>query len=209
MSLYFYILKWYSWFMTDERKKRVMPLKMIYDIDANKECMFPSSVWRREMQHWPEMVQGSKITHIVYPDSDKHVAQLIRRKPDMVSNIRFEVEYEYRDMPYNMISRRPYRDLTEKGEYDRVMDDLSPPKIITKVLAHYGDKIVWDTERFLRYAGPNIDFHDSKDILMKDLFEKVEETPDKWEVFLLTSVKPIVITKTCELNHLTLEQGRT
>jgi len=195
------------WYAPDERYQKLMPLKMIYDVDTSKECMFPSGSWRDVMQHWPEMERGEKRTLFCYPGNA--FAKMIRNKPQIVDNIRFEIEYIYKDCPFNLISRSPFREPDIASENDNFSGDLSYPKMITKVFAHYGDRIVWDTERFLRYAGPKLDFHDSKDIRLADLFESEDMVPDKWEIHTLTSFEPLFIERDALLNRQTLEPDRT
>ena len=205
-----YLIQIFNWWHApDERFRTTMPIKMIYDVDTSKECMFPSGPWRELMQHWPELERDTKTTLYAYPDNNTHIAKLVRNKPLVVSNIRFEVEYTFRECPFNLISRNPFRVPEDSSEFDEPNDDLSYPKMITKVFAHYGDRVVWDTERFLRYAGHKLDFHDSKDIRLRDLFEDASLVPDRWEVHTLTSFEPFFIDKDDELNRHTLEPNKT
>ena len=162
------------------------------------------------MQHWPDMEKGVKTTLYSYPDNNTHIAKLVRNKPLIVDNIRFETEYNHRECPFNLISRSPFRVPSDESEFDYDADeDMTYPKMITKVFAHYGDKVLWDTERFLRYAGPRLDFHDSKDIRLRDLFEDDSLVPDRWEVHTLIGFEPVFINRDDELNRRTLEQDKT
>jgi len=205
-----YLLKIFNWWNApNNRYYKVMPIKMIYDVDTKKECMFPSGPWREVMQHWPELGKNTKTTLYTYPDHNTHIAKLVRNRPPMVSNIRFELEYVHRDCPFNLVSRNPFRELEHTSEFDHFKEDVSYPKMITTVFAHYKERVVWDTERFLRYAGPKLDFHDCKDIRMEDLFEDADMVPDRWEVHTLTGLEPLIIHRTTDLNRQTLEQGRT
>jgi len=67
--------------------------------------------------------------------------------------------------------------------------------------------VIWDTPRFLRYAGPRSDFHGAKDIRMMDLFDTNEDVPDEWRVYMFGNV--IVIKKDELLTHRTLVPDRT
>ena len=69
-----------------------------------------------------------------------------------------------------------------------------------------GELKMWDTARFLRYAGPRLDFHNVKDIRMSDLFDANEEVPDEWHVYMLG--RKIVIKKDDELTPQTFVPSR-
>lgn len=207
MNFYLFFLNMYNLIFSNDRIIITMPKKMIYDINTKNDCIFPNAKWRRVMERWPILSIGQKMTQCIYNEDFKSLSE---SRPKIVSNIRYETEYTFRDCPYNMVTRDINRTPDVTSEFDREVGDFNFPKVITKVEAYYGENDVrWDTERFLRYAGPRYDFHDAKDIQMMDLFDSDEECPEHWLVFMLTAKEPILIMNDDFVNRQTLVQDRT
>ena len=203
--MYNFILKLVGWWYSENPYRITMPLKMIYDINTNKNCMFPSVEWKGVMEGWPLMKSGETYIACYYPDFRDAIYVLRRKKPECVENIRYEQEYTFRGSPYSMVTRDPMRRVYETGE----TDELKGPIMVQKVEAvmENGEVTMWDTHRFLRYAGPRSDFHNVKDIRMMDLFDANEEVPEEWHVYMFG--KKVVIKKTDELSPQTLAPNRT
>ena len=200
------MVKLIGWWYNENPYRVTMPLKMIYDINTKKDCLFPTSEWKRIMESWPLMKSGEVYSMCYYPDFRDAMYVLRRRKPECVENIRYEQEYTYRGSPYSLVSRDPWRkvDYIEEEEEPR----MKGPTMIQKVEAVMENRevIMWDTARFLRYAGPRSDFHNVKDIRMMDLFDANEEVPDEWRVYMFG--KTIIIKKDELLTPQTLAPSR-
>lgn len=207
--MYKFIAKIVGWWYNENPYRTTMPLKMIYDVNTKKDCMFPSPEWKRIMEGWPLMRSGETYTMCYYPDFRDAIYVLRRRKPECVENIRYEQEYTYRDSPYSLVTRDPMRRVIDVTENHEDEPSMKGPVMIQRVEAimNNGDVVMWDTPRFLRYAGPRSDFHGSKDILMRDLFDANEEVPDEWRVYMFG--KTIVIKKDEILTPQTLVPDRT
>jgi hypothetical protein len=206
--MYNLLVKLIGWWYNEDHYRLTMPLKMIYDINTKRDCLFPSPEWKRVMDGWPLMKSGDIYTMCYYPDFRDAIYVLRRKKPDCIENIRYEQEYTFRDAPYSMVTRDPMRKVNDVIE-DEEEPRMKGPIMIQKVEAimEDGEVIMWDTARFLRYAGPRSDFHNVKDIRMRDLFDANEEVPDEWHVYMFG--KKIVIKKDDELTPRTLVPGRT
>jgi len=189
--MYNLLVKMLGWWYNENPYRVVMPLKMIYDVNTKKDCLFPSVEWKRVMEGWPLMKSGQIYSLCYYPHIRNEHYTLRRKKPECIENIRYEQEYTYRDSPYSMVTRDPMRRVHDIEE----SNGLKGPIMVHKVEAimENGEVRMWDTARFLRYAGPRSDFHGCKDIQMKDLFEANEEVPDEWHVYMLG--RTIVIRK--------------
>jgi hypothetical protein len=200
------MVKLIGWWYNENPYRVTMPLKMIYDINTKKDCLFPTSEWKRIMESWPLMKSGEVYSMCYYPDFRDAMYVLRRRKPECVENIRYEQEYTYRGSPYSLVSRDPWRkvDYIEEEEEPR----MKGPTMIQKVEAVMENRevIMWDTARFLRYAGPRSDFHNVKDIRMMDLFDANEEVPDEWRVYMFGNT--IIIKKDDLLTPQTLVPDR-
>lgn len=184
--------------------RRSMPAKMIYDVDPTKNCIFPSTAWRNEMERQWETMD----VNLIYTYSCYDFRQLILKSLECVNNIRFEQEYVFNNIPYSIVTRNiDEADDMEGPSVDNA--DIRSPIIIQKVLAKKGKDTWWDTHRLLRYAGPLNDFHNCKDIRMRDLFESDSVTPDEWHVYTLLNMnKPIVIKKDDLLSRESLVQDK-
>ena len=204
--MYNFMVKLIGWWYNENPYRVTMPLKMIYDINTKKDCLFPTSEWKRIMESWPLMKSGEVYSMCYYPDFRDAMYVLRRRKPECVENIRYEQEYTYRGSPYSLVSRDPWRkvDYIEEEEEPR----MKGPTMIQKVEAVMENRevIMWDTARFLRYAGPRSDFHNVKDIRMMDLFDANEEVPDEWRVYMFGNT--IIIKKDDLLTPQTLVPDR-
>lgn len=200
-----YLLRFYNW-INDivNSPRKTMPLKMIYDVDTSRNCLFPSAAWRREMDNqWLPMDTSGKHTYCCY-----NFRKLVKKNIDCVVNVRFEQEYIYNNVPYSIVSRS--LDDAENIVGTEGGADIRSPIIIQKVLAVKGKKTWWDMHRLLRYAGPLNDFHDCKGIRMRDLFESEEDTPDEWRIYtLMGGEEPIVIKKNDLLSRESLVQGKS
>jgi hypothetical protein len=206
--MYNLLAKLIGWWYNENPYKITMPLKMIYDVNTKKDCMFPSVEWKRIMDAWTYMKSGETYIMCYYPDFMDAIYVLRKKKPACVENIRYEQEYTYRGSPYSMVTRDPMRKVQDTIDYE---DEpfMKGPVMIQKVEAimDNGEMVIWDTPRFLRYAGPRSDFHGAKDIRMMDLFDTNEDVPDEWRVYMFGNV--IVIKKDELLTHRTLVPDRT
>ena len=202
--MYNLLVKLAGWWYNEDHYRLTMPLKMIYDINTKRDCLFPSPDWKRVMDGWPLMKSGDIYTTCYYPDFRDAIYVLRRKKPECVENIRYEQEYTFRGAPYSLVTRDPMRRVHDIEE----SEGMKGPIMIQKVEAvmENGELKMWDTARFLRYAGPRLDFHNVKDISMKDLFDANEEVPDEWHVYMFG--KKVVIDKNEELTPRTLVPGR-
>ena len=90
-----------------------------------------------------------------------------------------------------MVTRDPMRRVQDIEESNVLKGPIMVHKV--EAIMENGELRMWDTARFLRYAGPRSDFHGCKDIQMKDLFEANEEVPDEWHVYMLG--RTVVIRK--------------
>ena len=204
--MYNFMVKLVGWWYNENPYRITMPLKMIYDINTKKDCLFPTAEWKRIMEGWPLMNSGNVYSMCYYPDFRDAIYVLRRKKPECVENIRYEQEYTYRGAPYSLVTRDPWRkvDYIEEEEEPRMKGPIMIQKV--EAVMENNEVIMWDTARFLRYAGPRSDFHDVKDIRMMDLFDANEEVPDEWRVYMFG--KTIIIKKDELLTPQTLAPSR-